>query len=350
MFAHLLDGSRAANRLGWQWTTGTGSGKAYGFSRWQVEKRAPAAVPALPAARRLPDPGLARGHAGPRPSTGRPDDGRSRPGRRSRGRRARPKVWLTAESLGDDDPALAADADRPAVFVFDEPLLRRLRLSGKRLVFLAETLGELAPTRAARGAPRQPWSTSSRGRSAGRDLDPGARAGPPGGRARPVEVHPWPWLVRPRTARCSYSAWRRDSGIRARARSAALPLDQRLASATRGGLSALERSARLGRALDGADGDHVPLVGGEVQALLRVEEGEGDLGRPTRRSRPGTGWWLAGLLVDLGGPAGDRRPPPAATPVDLGRGVDRRGELALLAGRPVAAGLLDQLAAPMPRP
>ncbi len=41
MFAHLLDGSRAANRLGWQWTVGTGSGKPYGFSRWQVKKRSP---------------------------------------------------------------------------------------------------------------------------------------------------------------------------------------------------------------------------------------------------------------------------------------------------------------------
>ena len=40
-FQHLLDGSRAANRLGWQWATGVGSSKHYGFSRWQVEKRAP---------------------------------------------------------------------------------------------------------------------------------------------------------------------------------------------------------------------------------------------------------------------------------------------------------------------
>lgn len=39
-FRHLLDGSRAANRLGWQWSTGVGSSKPYGFSRWQVEKRA----------------------------------------------------------------------------------------------------------------------------------------------------------------------------------------------------------------------------------------------------------------------------------------------------------------------
>jgi hypothetical protein len=36
-----LDGSRAANLLGWQWTVGAGTGKPCGFARWQVEKRAP---------------------------------------------------------------------------------------------------------------------------------------------------------------------------------------------------------------------------------------------------------------------------------------------------------------------
>ena len=54
-----------------------------------------------------------------------------------------PAVWLTAESLDDGDPALAAHPDLPVVFVFDEPLLRSLRLSGKRLVFLAECLADL---------------------------------------------------------------------------------------------------------------------------------------------------------------------------------------------------------------
>jgi hypothetical protein len=43
---------------------------------------------------------------------------------------------LTVESL-DADPALDAHPDLPAVFVFDAPLLARLQLSGKRLVFLA---------------------------------------------------------------------------------------------------------------------------------------------------------------------------------------------------------------------
>ena len=117
-------------------------------------------------------------------------------------------VWLTAESLGADDPALAADPDRPAVFVFDEPLLRRLRLSGKRLVFLAETLGELAGDReldvrrgrvgdelaglplAATWAPVPGWTRRAR-------------------TLRPVEVHPWPWLTRPGAGTVrSFSAWR----------------------------------------------------------------------------------------------------------------------------------------------
>ena len=41
MYRELIDGSRAANLLGWQWTVGAGTGKPYGFARWQVEKRAP---------------------------------------------------------------------------------------------------------------------------------------------------------------------------------------------------------------------------------------------------------------------------------------------------------------------
>ena len=39
--ARRMQLARAANRLGWQWTVGALTGKPYGFSRWQVEKRAP---------------------------------------------------------------------------------------------------------------------------------------------------------------------------------------------------------------------------------------------------------------------------------------------------------------------
>ncbi len=117
-FAHLLDGSRAANRLGWQWTIGAGTGKPYGFSRWQVEKRAPelcagcarsgdCPIEDWPAERtpvavddepRLdgdPDPATTAGPVDA-VTTGDAD-----------------VVWLTAESLGDDDPALAAHPDLP---------------------------------------------------------------------------------------------------------------------------------------------------------------------------------------------------------------------------------------------
>lgn len=208
-FTHLVDGSRAANRLGWQWTVGTGSGKAYGFSRWQVEKRAPQLCRECPLASACPiQDWPASGALAP---AGGPDLGRGEipagPDVVAGG--GAEQVWLTAESLGDGDPALAHDGGRPVVFVFDEPLLRHLALSGKRLVFLADTLGDLATRREVevrRGAVADEL--------AGRSLAvthapvPGfttrARA------VRPVEVHPWPWLVRPRPAPVrSYTSWSR---------------------------------------------------------------------------------------------------------------------------------------------
>ena len=212
MFAHLLDGSRAANRLGWQWTVGTGSGKPYGFSRWQVQKRAPqlcrdcALASACPI-ERWPETGPGPVVIGPDLNRGPVPAGPAHVVGAGTGE----EVWLTAESLGVSDPALAADPGRPAVFVFDEPLLRRLRLSGKRLVFLAETLGELSgrrPLEVRRGVVAQEL--------AGRSL--AATWTPVPGWSRislllePVEVHPWPWLARPGLSSVrSFSAWRRDS-------------------------------------------------------------------------------------------------------------------------------------------
>ncbi len=225
MFAHLLDGSRAANRLGWQWTVGAGTGKPYGFSRWQVEKRAPAfckrcslsdacPIQAWPrevrGAKASEDPRLRTdpdvdATTGPRTV----EHGRWGGGHRTSG--AVPEaVWLTAESLGDADPALAAHPGLPAVFVFDAPLLAQLRLSGKRLVFLAETLAELAsrrPVEIYRGDP----VAVLQGRALAATFTP-----VPGWRRRaqsiaPVEVHPWPWLAWPRAKSvASYSAWRKQ--------------------------------------------------------------------------------------------------------------------------------------------
>jgi deoxyribodipyrimidine photo-lyase len=105
-------------------------------------------------------------------------------------------VWLTAESMGDADPALAAHGDLPVVFVFDEPLLDRLRLSSKRLVFLVETLADLAGRRTVEvwlGAPVEVLA----GRPLAVTFTP-----VPGWRVLSsilelAAVHPWPWLVRP---------------------------------------------------------------------------------------------------------------------------------------------------------
>jgi deoxyribodipyrimidine photo-lyase len=219
-FRHLLDGSRAANRLGWQWTVGTGTGRPYGFSRWQVRRRAPGLCdtcrlreccpvetwpddgPAAPAVdppselRRDPDPGATAGPAAADPDGGSPDC-----------------VWLTFESLGDADPALAAHPRPPVVAVFDEALLGRLRLSGKRLVFLAETLADLATRRALEIHRGDPVAVL-----AGRR--PAVTHAPVPGfqdrvrRLRPAAVHPWPWLVRPHAGPASsFTAWRRAAGV-----------------------------------------------------------------------------------------------------------------------------------------
>jgi deoxyribodipyrimidine photo-lyase len=113
------------------------------------------------------------------------------------------------ESLGDDDPALAAHPELPAAFVFDEALLHRLALSAKRLVFLAECLGDLArrrPVEVYRGDPVEVLA----------EREVAATFTPvPGWRTRaaviaPVEIHPWPWLRRPHGGPVSsFSAWRR---------------------------------------------------------------------------------------------------------------------------------------------
>ncbi|WP_370247116.1 FAD-binding domain-containing protein [Nocardioides sp.] len=211
MFAHLLDGSRAANRLGWQWTVGTGNAKPYGFSRWQVEKRSPQLCRSCPLAARCPIEDFPDTPPGP-PVQG-PDLGRgpipAGPERVSGG--GADAVWLTAESLGAGDPALAADPDRPAVFVLDAPLLARLRLSGKRLVFLAETLGDLAAHRHLEvrlGA--VPEELAGRRVAVTHAPVPGfARLRR---RVDVVEEHPYPWLVVPRPAPLrSFSAWRQGA-------------------------------------------------------------------------------------------------------------------------------------------
>jgi deoxyribodipyrimidine photo-lyase len=219
MFAHLLDGSRAANRLGWQWTTGVGASKPYGFSRWQVERRAPGLCDSCELRSRCPledwppDPPYAPSS---QPATLHRDQAVAvTAGPTAPHVTGDPTlVWLTAESLGVDDPALRSHPDLPAVFVFDEPLLSRLRLSSKRLIFLVETLAELATSRELTIAIGDPVKLL------GPEQVAVTFAPVPGFRSRQARMniavtHPWPWLVAPHSGSiASFSAWQHGAGVR----------------------------------------------------------------------------------------------------------------------------------------
>ena len=221
MYRQLLDGSARRQRAGLAVDDRrAATGKPYGFSRWQVEKRAPELCQRLRAAA-----------ARARSRTGRDGAAGARgPSRRVLLRRdpdpvgpagpAEPQVagdaggvWLTAESLGDADPALAAHPDLPVVFVFDEPLLARLRLSGHRLVFLAEALADLSERRKVEVHRGEPVEVLGRA-TAGRDLCAGAGVRRPRGAALDVAaLHPWPWLRRPAGGSvASFTAWAQQKG------------------------------------------------------------------------------------------------------------------------------------------
>ena len=206
-FRHLLDGSRAANRLGWQWTTGVGSNKPYGFSRWQVEKRAPGLCKRCPHRDACPidawpdEPSFVSVDWPAEVDLTGPDEIVTHA--------APDTVWLTAESLGTTDPALSLNPSLPVVFVFDEPLLARLRLDSKRLVFLTETLAELAEGHDLELRLGDPVDELV-GRSLAVTHAPVPGFADRASVIRPAEVHPWPWLRKPRPGSVrSFSAWRK---------------------------------------------------------------------------------------------------------------------------------------------
>jgi deoxyribodipyrimidine photo-lyase len=213
-FRHLLDGSRAANRLGWQWATGLGSNQAYGFSRWQVEKRAPGLCASCELVSECPieqwptNPELTPASI-PLTMDLVADLGHVAGPDRSHVFGPAKSVWLTAESLGSHDPALVAKPDLPAVFVFDEPLLKQLMLSAKRLIFLVETLANLSEDRDV-----EVWS--GRPQDVLADREPAVTFAPTPGFARrsaiirPASIFPYPWLMRPSEGTvASFSSWRR---------------------------------------------------------------------------------------------------------------------------------------------
>jgi deoxyribodipyrimidine photo-lyase len=210
MHRELIDGSRAANLLGWQWTVGAGTGKPYGFARWQVEKRAPGLcnscslktncpIQEFPTETVLPDaqfepllladPDPAQTAGPAQPITNRSPE----------------FVMLTIDSLGDNDSALVAHPELPAVFVFNAPALAKLQLSAKRIYFYLETLQDLATRRELQVYLGDPYEFATENSVAityapvpsfkkFKDL---------------AEIHPYPWLKQPhgKSVR-SFSAWR----------------------------------------------------------------------------------------------------------------------------------------------
>ena len=210
MHRELLDGSRAANLLGWQWTVGSGTGKPYGFARWQVEKRAPELCRAGPLQKACPIESFPEDQTlkatepdvllttDPTPES---TTGPLAPVRTEKPER----VLLTIESLGDDDPAMEANPELPVAFVFNEQALAKLQLSSKRLYFYLETLQDLASRRDLSVYLGNPFEFAESNRVAITHA--------------PVpsflkfqnlaEVHPYPWLRLPHAGSVrSFSAWR----------------------------------------------------------------------------------------------------------------------------------------------
>lgn len=210
MHRELLDGSRAANLLGWQWTVGAGTGKPYGFARWQVEKRAPGLCFKCPLKKACPIQNF------PDEITPRqldkdplldndPDVGRTT-GPLVPEKRAEPQfVLLTIDSLGDADAALVAHPNLPVVFIFNQPALEKLELSARRIAFYLQTLQDLATRRNLNVYLGDPYLFAA--------TNPVATTFAPVPSFKKfinlAEVHPYPWLAKPHAGSVrSFSSWR----------------------------------------------------------------------------------------------------------------------------------------------
>jgi deoxyribodipyrimidine photo-lyase len=210
MYKNLLDGSRAANLLGWQWSVGTGTGKPYGFAQWQVQKRAPQLCARCSLKSKCPikefPPEIALDEA-PFESmlVSDPDIERTIGPRFVTENRAPTRVLLTVDSLGDADPALVANSELPVAFVFNEQALAKLQLSSKRIYFYLETLQDLAQRRDLSVYVGDPYEFAN-------ENDVALTHAPVPSFAKfknPAQVHPFPWLRVPHAQSVrSFTAWR----------------------------------------------------------------------------------------------------------------------------------------------
>ncbi len=211
MFRELIDGSRAANLLGWQWTVGTGTGKPYGFARWQVQKRAPGLCNSCPLNRSCPIEKFPSEESLPAVASDAPlnfdSELESTIGPLEPQHNVKPEaVLLTIESLGDDDPAMVANPNLAAAFVFNQQALQKLQLSSKRIFFYLETLQDLATRRELRVFLGDPVDFA-----ATRSVAVTHAPVPSFAKfTNLAEIHPYPWLRLPHSGSVrSFSAWRK---------------------------------------------------------------------------------------------------------------------------------------------
>jgi deoxyribodipyrimidine photo-lyase len=212
MHQQLLDGSRAANLLGWQWTVGSGTGKPYGFSKWQVDKRAPglctkcSLVDNCPVAEFPEETTLAHTANNDRLEID-PELAATRGPIAPQLNKTAEYVLLTIDSLGDADPALAAHPELPVVFVFNEPALRKLQLSSQRIAFYLQTLHDLSTRRDLSVYLGDPYQFAM-------DHSVAVTFAPvPSFKKYKnlAEVYPYPWLRMPHAGSVkSFSSWRKS--------------------------------------------------------------------------------------------------------------------------------------------
>ena len=210
MHRELIDGSRAANLLGWQWTVGAGTGKPYGFSRWQVEKRAPGLCHKCPLKKACPIENfpdeVTPDHLQKDPILDFDPDTTRTTGPTTPIKLRAPKyVLLTIDSLGDNDPALIDNPNIPAVSIFNKPALEKLQLSSRRIGFYIETLQDLQKRRELLVFIGDPYEFANQN-----DVAVTYAPVPSFKKFKSLaEVHPYPWLRLPHggTVR-SYTSWR----------------------------------------------------------------------------------------------------------------------------------------------
>jgi deoxyribodipyrimidine photo-lyase len=210
MHRELIDGSRAANLLGWQWTVGAGTGKPYGFAKWQVDKRAPGICTKCPLRsncpiENFPDEITPRQLERSPLLDNDPDPARTAGPLQPIKLRPASLVLLTIDSLGDADGALAANPDLPVAFVFNQPALAKLQLSSRRIGFYVEVLKDLSLRRDVQVYIGDPYQFVQ-------EHDVAVTYAPvPSFRKfkKLAEVHPYPWLKTPHAGTVkSFTSWR----------------------------------------------------------------------------------------------------------------------------------------------